>query len=140
MNNGLDSMTTKNLRSAHLELAHDAGAPRAARHFVIGLLERWGLPADAVERCQLLVSELVSNAVLHGHEPIELAITEIDSTRGIYRVEVCNGGEKPLALRRARATDVSGRGLRLVDKLSRGWGSYTVDGTTRVWFELHTAS
>ena len=40
-------------------------------------------------------------------------------------------------MKRADKHDLSGRGLHLVDRLSRGWGSDTAGGTTRVWFELH---
>ena len=67
-------------RTARLDLGHDAGAPRVARRFVTRLLDGWGVPAEAVERCQLLVSELVSNAVLHGGGPVELNVSELDAT------------------------------------------------------------
>jgi anti-sigma regulatory factor (Ser/Thr protein kinase) len=124
-------------RTAHSDLDHDAGAPRAARRFVSSVLSSWGAAADVRERGELLVSELVSNAVLHGLGPIELDLTEVDAGR--YRIEVCNGGETRPLMRRAAQNEPSGRGLQLVDQLAGEWGSATGGGQTSVWFELRPA-
>jgi anti-sigma regulatory factor (Ser/Thr protein kinase) len=121
------------IRSEELDLAHDAAAPRTARRFVTHLLEDWGVTADAVERSQLLVSELVSNAVLHALGPLQLTISLRD---GHLRIEVVNQGTGTPRKRNATAADLSGRGLQLVDKLATGWGSAVDGGRTRVWFEL----
>jgi anti-sigma regulatory factor (Ser/Thr protein kinase) len=120
-------------RSEELDLAHDPASPRTARRFVTKLLDEWGVAGDAVERSQLLVSELVSNAVLHAMGPVLLTVSLRD---GHLRIEVVNHGAGTPRKRNATAADLSGRGLQLVDKLATGWGSTVDGGRTRVWFEL----
>jgi len=123
-------------RSARLDLAHDATAPRLARRFLATVLGGWDVKDDIVDRSQLMVSELVSNAVLHGSGPVELRVTETDRKQGVYRVEVCNSGNGVPAMRRAEMHELSGRGLQLVDSLARRWGAHNIDGNTRVWFDV----
>ncbi len=123
-------------RSAQLDLAHDVGAPRIARRFIAELLSTWGVLPAAIDRSQLLVSELVSNAIEHGRGPIRLAVTEVDPQAGLYRAEVCNRGSGRPSLRRVSHDGLSGRGLQLVDELAHEWGTTNTDGETRVWFEL----
>jgi anti-sigma regulatory factor (Ser/Thr protein kinase) len=123
-------------RTARLDLAHDATAPRLARRFLATVLQGWGVDDDIVDRSQLLVSELVSNAVLHGTGPVELQVTETDANVGVYRVEVSNPGHGVPAMRRTSNEELSGRGLQLVDSLARNWGSNNVDGHTCVWFDV----
>ncbi len=125
-----------NIRVAHLELAQEANSPRSARGFVHTVLTGWGFSRDAIERSQLLVSELVTNAVLYGSGAVEMAVSEVDPKLGIVRIEVCNEGEGEPAMRRAAHGELSGRGLKLVDDLARHWGSLHKDGRTHVWFEL----
>jgi len=123
-------------RSARLDLAHDATAPRLARRFLGTVLGGWGAQHEVVDRSQLMVSELVSNAVLHGSGPVELSVTETDPHQGVYRIEVSNSGNGVPAMRRAETHELSGRGLQLVDSLARRWGSHNIDGHTRVWFDV----
>lgn len=123
-----------NQRTAQLDLAHDVTSPRAARRFVSATLGDWGFTDETVERSQLLVSELVSNAVLHGEGPITLTISSMRAA--LIRVEVSNRGEAQLVNRRAQRDDLSGRGLQLIDDLAVEWGSHTNDGHTIVWFDL----
>ena len=125
-------------RHAHLDLAHGPAAPRAARRFVASVLGDWGIAEETVESSQLLTSELVSNAVLHGSGAIELVVTEVDANEGVIRVQVCNGGDGVPTMRRANRDELSGRGLRLIDEMAQGWGSEHVDGQTLVWFELQS--
>jgi anti-sigma regulatory factor (Ser/Thr protein kinase) len=123
-------------RTARIQLAHDVGAPRAARRFLAEVLPTWGVAPEAVERSQLLVSELVSNAIMHGRAPVTLIVSETDPVEGVYRVEVCNDGEGVPSMRSALRDDLSGRGLRLVDQLALEWGSNSSHGQTRVWFDV----
>lgn len=125
------------IRTARLDLEHSVDAPRHARRFVSAALRDWDVPSASAERAQLLVSELVSNAVLHATGPIRLAVREIDGGRA-FRVEVSNVGSGEPRLRRAAPEDLSGRGLQLVAELARGWGSSNADGETNVWFEVPT--
>ncbi len=124
-------------RRAQLGMAHDSAAPRAARRFLTGVLAGWGASEEAIERAELLVSELVSNAVLHGGAgEVTLLATEIDAVNGAYRVEVRNNGGVEPVMRRAERDHLSGRGLQLVDHLAVAWGSNTTENQTAVWFEL----
>lgn len=81
----------------------------------------------------VLVSELVTNAVLHGGTPLEVVV-EVDGDR--VRVEVHDGSPR-LPVRRDYSTlSGTGRGLLLVDSMSSSWGvERTADGKA-VWFEL----
>ncbi|MCU1395880.1 MAG: ATP-binding protein [Ilumatobacteraceae bacterium] len=126
---------TMAMRTAQTDLTHGVEAPRTARRFVTSQLVAWEIGRDAVERAELLVSELVSNAVLYGSGPIRLELTEVDRGRRV-RIEVCDRGAGQPRMRHAAPEDLSGRGLQLVDELSRGWGSATIDGETSVWFEV----
>jgi anti-sigma regulatory factor (Ser/Thr protein kinase) len=124
-------------RSKRLDLEHTVQAPRLARRFVTSVLGEWGVLNGSIERAQLLVSELVSNAVLHATGPIRLVVEETDGGRA-FRIEVCNSGAGTPRIRHAAPEDLSGRGLQLVDDLARGWGSSTHAGETSVWFEVPT--
>ncbi|MFF0750538.1 SpoIIE family protein phosphatase [Streptomyces sp. NPDC004267] len=106
-----------------------AGA-RASSH---AQLERWGLGAldFAVE---LIVSELVTNAIRYGAPPVHLRLLR-DKDRALI-CEVSDGRETSPHLRRARPDEEGGRGLFLVAQLADRWGTrYTRDGKT-IWAEL----
>lgn len=86
---------------------------------------------------ELVVTEVVSNAVRHGgdpNEPIRMAVTPKD---GYMCVQVTDSGPglvpKPGAL---EADDEGGFGLFIVEQLTRRWGVTREDNRTRVWFEL----
>lgn len=119
--------------SAHPEqVAH-------ARHLVAEYLTE----SDAVDAGEghvdreiaiLLVSELVTNAVMHGVSPFELRAQQ---TRSGLRVEVHdNNALATPVLRGAGVLAESGRGLQLVDTLADRWG-WSEDGAGKVvWFEI----
>jgi anti-sigma regulatory factor (Ser/Thr protein kinase) len=94
-----------------------------ARHHLRGVLERWDLNkvADAAE---LVVSELVTNAVRHVWTPGRMIETRYQPTpEGGLRVEVHDAGEEVPILRGAELGDETGRGLSLVEALTGGrWG------------------
>ena len=122
-----------NQRNAEFDIDHDVTAHVWLVAPYTSLLTSWGVADGSVQTLQLLVSELVSNAVLHGDGPIHMAVSEKDPAAGLVRVEVHNGGEMVPVMRRAHRDDLSGRGLRLIDELSRGWGTHCADGRTMVW-------
>lgn len=98
------------------------------------VLDRAGA-AELSDTMALLVSELVSNVVLHARTPCSLSIRQ---TSDRFRVEVQDGSDRLPGLReRADPLAQSGRGMQLVDGLSAAHG---VDpeplGGKRVWFEL----
>ncbi len=94
-----------------------------------------GLSTSLVETAQLLVSELVTNALDHGQGAVGLSI----SRRGdVLRVEVSDASKGPVAqVLRADFEDGSGRGLFLLAALASSWGREPVsDARSTVWFEL----
>lgn len=108
-----------------------AEVPRA-RAVVREQLHDWGL-AKLVETAELLVSELVTNAVRHSHgRPVELRLIRGDT----LLCEVDDDDHELPTLLSARPTDESGRGLRVVSTLAREWGASRTNAGKTVWFEL----
>ncbi|MGW2227266.1 ATP-binding protein [Streptomyces formicae] len=96
---------------------------RQAREFVTETLNRWSLRART-EDIRLCVSELATNAVIHGTVPgrgfiVRLVLSENDD---LVRLEVHDSRRRQPFLHEPAATDLSGRGLILVAALSDGWG------------------
>jgi anti-sigma regulatory factor (Ser/Thr protein kinase) len=88
---------------------------------------------SSAQDLQLLVSELVTNSVLHGPDgDVSVTITADD---GVVRVEVADGGEGAMQVKLATADDEHGRGLMLVDALAERWGSEATPHTL-VWAEV----
>ncbi len=81
---------------------------------------------------QLAVTELVTNAVVHGTGDIRLRL-RIDGRR-LYGEVVDDGGGFEHAIRERTASDVTGRGLGIVASLADEWGVH--EGSTHVWFAL----
>lgn len=109
---------------------HPASVARAREHARERLLS-WGLE-DLVDTTELLVSELVTNALRHGDGDIRLRLLR-DRT---LVCEVWDGALVQPRRRRARDTDEGGRGLQLVSLLSESWGSRRTHRGKTVWFEL----
>lgn len=116
---------------AEWRLALDPREVARARRLVRGQLLAWGLP-DAVEPAELMVSELVTNAVRHGRTH-EVGLRLVRTAALLC--EVSDDEPAPAALLSASGDDESGRGLLVVSALAREWGtSATAHGKT-VWFE-----
>ncbi|MDX5567048.1 SpoIIE family protein phosphatase [Streptomyces sp. ID05-04B] len=95
-------------------------------------LARWDL-GDASFTTELVVSELVTNAIRYGSRPIRLRLIH-DATTLIC--EVSDHSHTAPHLRRAKTWDEGGRGLLLVAQLTQRWGSrHTAEGKT-IWAEL----
>ncbi|MEU0056373.1 SpoIIE family protein phosphatase [Streptomyces sp. NPDC006334] len=103
---------------------------RAREHARTQLLA-WGLE-QLVDTTELLVSELVTNALRYGEGEIRLRLL-LDRT---LVCEVWDAGLVQPRRRRARDTDEGGRGLQLVGLLSAAWGSRRTPRGKTVWFEL----
>lgn len=99
-------------------------------------LAEWVVPAGAVDDVVLLVSELVTNAVVHARSASRVSIDRRDD---VLVVQVADEAAE-LPRRRDVAVDAeSGRGLLLVERLARAWGVH-LDGAGKiVWFELDVA-
>jgi serine phosphatase RsbU (regulator of sigma subunit)/anti-sigma regulatory factor (Ser/Thr protein kinase) len=110
-----------------------------ARELARRQLAAWNLD-DLGDTTELLVSELVTNALRHGtgFPPAEPG-GDIRLRLLLDRTLVCEVWDSGLVQprrRRARDTDEGGRGLQLVDLLSAGWGSRRTPRGKTVWFEL----
>ncbi len=117
---------------ASLELPPDHTAAARARHFLGHTLRSWGLD-DAVADAELLVSELVTNAILHARSASRV---KVERTGAVVRVAVCDGSSVTPRVRDYGPNAVTGRGMFLVDRIARRWG-VDVDGNGKcVWFEV----
>ncbi|MFF0137732.1 SpoIIE family protein phosphatase [Streptomyces sp. NPDC005227] len=106
-------------------------APGRARRLARRALARWGME-DMTDSVELLVSEVVTNAVRYASRPVTLRLLRTD----VLRCEVGDDVPQLPRLRQARATDEGGRGLYLVNKLARRWGATRLSTGKVVWFEL----
>ncbi|MFE5405980.1 SpoIIE family protein phosphatase [Streptomyces sp. NPDC056580] len=102
------------------------------RKQVLDQLDRWSL-TEAAFTAELVVSELVTNAIRYGSRPIRLRLIHDAAT---LIVEVSDASHTAPHLRRARTFDEGGRGLLLVAQLTQRWGTrHTPEGKT-IWAEL----
>ncbi|PJE99473.1 hypothetical protein CUT44_04865 [Streptomyces carminius] len=118
--------------------------PRVAREAVVAWLRAAGHGDALREDARVLVSEVVTNAVVHTAAP-RLTL-EAEITDAGVRVRVWDGDQRGIPRPRQRCADddeESGRGLRLVEALSHTWGVTWTGGVEpagkRVWFELRAA-
>lgn len=102
-----------------------------AREYARAQLLAWDLET-LVDTTELLVSELVTNALRYGEGDIRIRLL-LDRS---LVCEVWDAGLVQPRRRRARDTDEGGRGLQLVGLLSAGWGSRRTPRGKTVWFEL----
>ncbi|MEU4731036.1 SpoIIE family protein phosphatase [Streptomyces sp. NPDC023588] len=106
-------------------------APGRARRFARRALARWGLE-ELEDSLELLVSEVVTNAVRYAERPVTLRLLRTD----VLRCEVGDDSPQLPRQRRARDTDEGGRGLFLVNRMARRWGATRLSSGKVVWFEL----
>ncbi|MFF8380640.1 SpoIIE family protein phosphatase [Streptomyces sp. NPDC015661] len=114
------------------DIPADPGEVGRARSLLRERLERWEVDEGASFTAELVVSELVTNAIRYGRAPVRLRLIR---ERGLI-VEVSDGGHTSPHLRRAAMEDEGGRGLFLVAQMTQRWGTrYARDGKT-IWTEL----
>ncbi|MEW1750831.1 ATP-binding SpoIIE family protein phosphatase [Streptomyces angustmyceticus] len=101
-----------------------------ARQLTRRALHRWGLD-PLLDTTELLVSEVVTNAVRYASRPIALRLLRTD----VLRCEVGDDSPQVPRMRRAQAGDEGGRGLFLVDRLAQRWGATRLSTGKVVWFE-----
>ncbi|GKQ41388.1 SpoIIE family protein phosphatase [Streptomyces sp. A012304] len=112
------------------QLPVDPAAVAGARRMASEQLAAWGL-AEFEFPTELIVSELVTNAIRYGNAPVELRLIRAD----VLICEVSDGSSTAPHLRRARVFDEGGRGLLLVAQIAERWGSrHTAAGKT-IWAE-----
>ncbi|MGH8777104.1 MAG: ATP-binding protein [Jiangellaceae bacterium] len=133
-------MVTVTLRDAQrhppelrLPLSTDPGEVPRVRRLVREQLRTWRIP-DPEDVTLLLVSELVTNALLHGRPPLELRVSCQDLR---VRVEVHDAaGDQPPALTFPPLDAQHGRGIEILAALSSRWGSAPSPAGKVVWFEV----
>ncbi|WP_308403766.1 SpoIIE family protein phosphatase [Streptomyces rhizoryzae] len=117
------------------EVPDDPTAVAPVRAACARLLETWGLSHIAFTT-ELIVSELVTNAIRYGGTPITFRMLH---DRNTLICEVSDGSSTSPHLRRAAATDEGGRGLFLVAQIAQRWGTrYTARGKV-IWTEQSLA-
>jgi anti-sigma regulatory factor (Ser/Thr protein kinase) len=115
-----------------IDLEPDPSSSARARRLVERELAG-SCPPDIVETAMLLVSELVTNVVLHARTAMRLSV-EIVSGR--VRVEVRDASPVSPVSRHYDVEASTGRGLALVAGLADAWGTNEQPGGKIVWFEL----
>ncbi|MEV0096051.1 SpoIIE family protein phosphatase [Streptomyces sp. NPDC050738] len=116
---------------AYWYLDPEEQAPGRARRLARKALQRWGLE-ELSDSMELLVSEVVTNAVRYAERPVTLRLLRTD----VLRCEVGDDAPQLPRQRRARETDEGGRGLFLVNRLAKRWGATRLSTGKVVWFEL----
>jgi anti-sigma regulatory factor (Ser/Thr protein kinase) len=119
--------------SRTMRVVPDTSDLAPARQFVRVTLGSWGLGDQAAD-FELAVSELVTNALLHGEGGIDVTV---GLHRHLVRLAVVDKGFGPerIGFKEPTSTVGGGWGLRLVDGLSDSWGAHRAPGRTLVWME-----
>jgi anti-sigma regulatory factor (Ser/Thr protein kinase) len=129
------------MTSLHLTLPRTAASPAHARQEASRFAADLDTSSDpsGTDLALLVLSELVTNAVLYGADPIQVSVT---CTGGALRIEVSDGDadtSKVVAVDAPDAPDAparGGRGLQIVSRLAREWGVAVRDGGKTVWAEV----
>ncbi|MEU6218424.1 ATP-binding protein [Streptomyces sp. NPDC047022] len=128
-----------------LEIRPDPAEVGRARQWARSRLAGSGIAADEplAETLILLVSELVTNAVVHTGCPavLRLLLTGMrddpsGAVAGMVRLEVADASARPPEPRHATGDETGGRGLELVDGLADRWGWDQEGVGKRIWCEL----
>lgn len=119
--------------SVRIVLPPESASVPQARRFVADQLG--DLSPDTVDVARLLVSEIVTNAVLHAGTELVLTLERGEST---VQVQI-EDGNPLLPVVRSHGPDAgTGRGLHVLDRMASRWGTSEVDGGKIVWFEIPT--
>lgn len=118
--------------TARFDLPLGLRAPAAARHTVRSVLTAWGFTdEDWLGDAELVIGELVANAVRHGGGSLALDVQAHDQ-----HVTLGAADGSSVVPRRRDATDEGGRGLAIVEALVERWGVHNHHGGKRVWARL----
>ena len=113
--------------------AADASSAAEARAFVSQHLLSHGMP-HLVDDIELVVSELATNAMVHARTPFTVILCAFEE---IVRLEVSDGSLLEPSVVVARSLDTSGRGVAIVQALSRDWGVLSrASGGKSVWAQF----
>jgi anti-sigma regulatory factor (Ser/Thr protein kinase) len=111
---------------------HEAQSVPAARRFATSVLR--GASTEILEAVELMVSELATNCIRHTDSGFDLTIIRSGPE---IRVEATDHAGGTPTMRSPKPTDPSGRGLKIIDMLSAGWGVQSAAGMGKtVWFTI----
>ena len=119
--------------SIDLLLPGTVEAPSVARHALRHWMDGLDCPDEFVEDAVLLVSEVVTNAVVHASSAPRLLVTVVGDR---LRIEV-HDMSRALPVMQASSAAIGGRGLRIVDQLADAWGTAMTSTGKVVWSEQH---
>ncbi|WKX74218.1 SpoIIE family protein phosphatase [Streptomyces sp. XD-27] len=120
---------------ASWDLPADPAVVSSARAMTDRQLAEWGLD-ELRMTTELVVSELVTNAIRHAVGPIRLRLIRHE----VLVCEVADASSTSPRLRHARTTDEGGRGLFLIAQLTRRWGTRYTRGGKIIWTEQELPS
>ena len=120
-------------RAFEVAMAPEPARVAEARRTAEAFLKLWDISGSLVDDVRLVISELVTNAMKHGHGTVSFRIRHWGSE---LCIEVTDKNPVPANLRDAGADDLSGRGLFLVEVLTSGWGVSDNGRTTWATFRV----
>jgi CheY-like chemotaxis protein/anti-sigma regulatory factor (Ser/Thr protein kinase) len=118
--------------AATARLAPDAPSARQARRFVDDTLRGWECD-DLRDTVELLVSELVTNAVIHARSEVDVSVLLLPDR---VRIEVADQSPDGIERRSSDPQGSSGRGISMVETLALAWGVTPRRSGKTVWFEV----
>ena len=105
----------------------------AARRTIVRQLQAWGLNAS-IDDMQLVASELITNALRYGADPIEFRLSVREDR---LRLEVSDANTTDIPQpRQAADHESTGRGMPLIDALTASWGAQVSGARKVVWAEI----
>lgn len=109
------------------------------RHWVVSRAVSLGITGMANQVLELLSSEILANAVLHGASGADIGLRmALDDE--VVRVSVSDGGDRTPVVLHHEPTAPNGRGMAIVEAMSSRWGVLEqADGGKTVWYELDLA-
>ncbi|MEU4089749.1 ATP-binding protein [Streptomyces aureus] len=123
--------------SAACPLEHRPESSRAARGFTRATLSVWNVDETTVDNALLVVSELVTNAIVHALPPLTLHLSQ--PAADVVRAEVTDGGPNRTqrsSLSARRSPEECGRGNGIITHLTATHGCRAEDGGFSRWAEI----
>jgi serine/threonine-protein kinase RsbW len=118
-----------------LELPPQRSSARVARHWVMHTIAASGVTGPQNQVVELLTAEVVANAAVHGPADGTIRVRAWTDARHAY-VSVSDDSSTSPVVRHPEPSDVSGRGMALVQALADDWGVEVGPGGKTVWFSL----
>ncbi len=129
---GMVGVVRRTIAAASARLAPEAPSARQARRFVDETLRQWDCD-ELLDTVELLVSELVTNAVIHARSDVDVSVQLLPDR---VRIEVADQSPDGIRRRELSAEGSSGRGIAMVESLASAWGVTTKRSGKAVWFEV----